>query len=341
MVRETNFMREYVKPIGGSTDIPWTIVSGREIFESPSITSLNKIPVKVLGSFIQGGATLEGDVLFSLPELVENLLVDGTIATHRLETGLIFLENVVLASKVKIIQELPNFNRDGKKVFRIFILKGDSWDWEDVINYRENDQATIDRSKNGISADNLKVFPNGRGILYDAQFTYRRLEEIERRVRKASNSAVSMIIKGYVGIMSQLLEAINANTVKETGALVLPSGTSVDMPKTTAVVDQLHKDFMILLPGYFKMTNLIEFSDSSSMSGKSRKLLMQQTLEFTALTRKLVTEIYEAFGVKATFESIPTMDAEEKMKELSFLQALRDDKVINVTEYKRRAALLS
>ena len=344
MPRELNFMNETVIPIGKDTDIPWEKVSGREIYNLDSITSLNKTPVKVLGSFVQGGATVEGEPIpFTLPDLVENLLVDGTIAILTTETPTgtknVFLKNIIVATETHVVQQLPRFTRDGKRVHRVYKLEGTRWVWTDVVNWGTDKETPIDQSTNGIAAENLRVYINGNGILYDAQFTYRRLEEIERKVRRSSNSAVTMIITGYVGFMEGLFNAIRPVEGDE-GVISLPTGVDAEFPKTTAVVDQLHRDFALLLPLYFKTTNLMEVDDSTDLSGKALKILMQQTLEFITLTRKLVEDIYTNWGIQVQFESLPLLDATEKMAELTFLRELRDDKVITVTQYKHRAAKL-
>lgn len=341
MPREFNFMNETVTPLGKETQMPWDKTTGRVVFKSDSITGLNKIPVKVLGSFIQGGAELSTDEPpFELVDLTENLLVDGTIVIMTVDTPMgaeyIFLTGVILATKIKFVQQLEHFTSDGKVVHRVWVLAGDRWVWSDVTNIGTNDEKVIDSTEVGVAAGNMFVFPNKKGILYDAQFTYQRLEEIERKVRKASNSAVSMIIKGYVGMMNQLYNSLSTSGDNEYNALLTPSGVTVEFPKTTAVVDQLHADFTLLLPGYFKQTNLVDMDDSGVVSGKARRLMMQQTLEFTRLTRLQIEKIYKNYGIGVTFDSIPTMDADEKLKEIDVLDALFERKGIDKKEYKRR-----
>lgn len=346
MVREFNPLSESITPLGNHGDIPWEKTTGREIYELDSITGLNKTPVKVLGSFILGGHSLDpsDDPPFTAVDLVKYLLIDGTIVIQTIETPTgkehIFLHGVMFATKSKFIQAIPDFTKDGKRLHRIWTIEGDRWMWQDVTGFGTDKETVIDSTDTGIAADNMFVFPNDKGILYDAQFTYRRLEEIERKVRKASNSAVSLILTGYTGMLAQLYTALAETGNDDSGILVVPQGTGFDFPKTTAVVDQLHKDFIMLLPGYFKQTNLVEFDDSSNMSGKSRKLLMQQTLEFTRLSRNQIEDIYNHWSITVTFDSLPTLDADEKMKELNFLKVLKEDGVLNITEYKRRALKL-
>jgi hypothetical protein len=353
MGREFNAMKEHVIPITADGDLPWEKITGREIYELDTITNLNRVPVKVLGSFIQGGAKITGntDIIPELPDLIEHLLVDGTIVifTETLDDSdppqllpipeLVFMTNIIYATKTKVIQVQLNYSPDGKEILRVFKLEGDRWNYEDITAYGTEDERVIKQSEKGIAAAHLYVYPNKTGILYDAQFTYRRLEEIERQVRKVNKNAITMIVKGYLGMMEQLIDAVRAG-VDDNGALAVPDGSSVEIPKTTTVVDQLHKDYRLLLPAYFKMTNLVEFDDSQPISGISRRLLMQQTLEFTTLTREQIKEIYKNWNAGITFESIPTMSADERMKELDFLDRMKDNSSITKAEHKIRAKAL-
>ena len=184
----------------------------------------------------------------------------------------------------------------------------------------------------------ITVYLNGVGILYPAQYTFRRLEEIEAKVRTATNNAIQVIVAGWTGNWSQFSAAMSDDDAR---GIAVPKRVDIHELGSTAVVDQYLNDFSNLLPLYRKRVHMVELDDTSGASGVARRLVMAPMLNYVQTTRSQVKEIYkEAFAINLKFDKIITSTVAERQQELELLTSLRDAGSITPDEFKERSRSL-
>ena len=89
---------------------PFSLMSGRQMFEQVSYTGINRSPVVKLRSFIEAGLVTEPDphtAPFDVADICERLLVDGTVVWYK-PVG--FLADVVSVKDDEIIMKIRNDN---------------------------------------------------------------------------------------------------------------------------------------------------------------------------------------------------------------------------------------
>ena len=343
MPRDASFLDE--RPmVGGNYEITWPRLTGRQIFDSRTISGLNRIPVIIHSSYIVGQAQMpDGAVLpFSIDKLTESLIVDGTIVILKPDpkknpdTPVEFLTNILEATPSYVVQELEQLTGDGQRVVREWRKITDGWKYSDWTNYKRTNQEQI--ASGTISADRIYIFVNGNGILAPAYDTMYRLEEIRLRVRKGSNAAITMIVTGFTGDFRQAQEVFGDEDLDK---IAVPKSATVEFMSTTAAVDQFLLDSKDLLPNYWKLTRLIEVSDSSKISGIARRLIMQPMLQYITSNQKKIVKIYRDWGFDIEFDTIPTMTVDERAGEFALLKSLRDSGAITPEQFKEKAARLA
>ena len=340
--REASFLDE--RPmVGGNYEIKWPRLTGRAVYESRTISGLNRIPVIIHSSYIVGQAQMPEDTEppLDLDELTEALIVDGTLVILKPEENKRdvespeYLSNIIEAWPDKVVQRLEKTDDAGNIVVRVWTKVPNGWHFNDWIKYGDDNQSRI---KSGtIAGDRIYIFINGNGILAPAYDTMYRLEEIKLRVRRATNTAITMIIGGYAGDIRQAEDAFDDEDATN---LVTPKQVSVDYLGTTAAVDQFLADSRDLLPMYWKQVRIIEVSDSADISGIARRIIMQPMLQYINSMRKKITKIYADWEYEVDFDPMPTMTVEERQQELALLTQLRDAQAIKPEEFSRRAAKL-
>ena len=323
-------MREYLgEPINfDSGNAPYgEKESGRYIFDINSITGLNQIPVISHQSYITAGASFDGDpevLPVKLDDLVEGLIVDGTVVINRSVdpegTGEIMTGIIPGTTPERIVQDTGLVDFENRRITRVYVLEGEVWQWKEYVYWQDPKQRMeIGHSTKGIAKEYIYVYMNGAGLLYEAQYTFRRLEEIEKDTRSVTRQLKIMIVAGFTGDMDTATSALNDNERK---ILKVPKKVEVYFPTSTAVVDQLETNFQRLVALYFKRVNMVHMDDSSEASGVARRLVMAPMLNYIDATRTKVEEIYEHYDVKVTFDRIVTMTVEERKGEIDIVDAL-------------------
>lgn len=340
MPQEIDTQKIKIFEIEGDEFPNWPLVTGRKMFESRSITGLNKIPIGVHKSLILSDTdAYEQELPFPIDQAVEGIIVDGTVIVEffRDKSGAEmappeFLTNIVEASRDRVVRRV-GVTTDGKIIHRIYRLEGDTWQFEDVTGYKTDEQAVIAGSQLQKNKDSLYIFINGNGILYDAQDTYRRLEEIERRVRKVTNNAVAMIISGWGGNLVQAQEELNSGSDK----IIIPRAVEITLVASTQLTDQFHADYEKLLRNYFILVNVTLFDESTVESGVSRRYRMAPMLHYVRDVQRLTTKLYKESpvgGLDIKFGRLITSTPEERKAELELLDSLKARGVITDAEYK-------
>lgn len=328
----------------------WEILTGRTLFEMYMITGLNRVPVISHSSYILGGVSVpeNAELPFPLDQVTEGLIVDGSIVIERFQdkngkqtAPQEFLKGIIEASESKVVQLLKNKTDSSEIVHRIFTKNPQgNWNVVDVTNFGKTSQKAIPATAQEKNADSLFVFPNGVGIIQPAQYTLRRLEEIESRVRKVTNNAVQLIIKGYTGNRQQTRNELE----QESDKLLVPKGVEILTVGSTNLVDQFHADYRILLPNLMMQYSMLIMEDSASESGVARRMRMQPMLFYIKTQQDNLKKIYAnnpfAKPIEVKFDRVVTIPPEEAQKQYDLLVAMKNDGVITQEDFQTRASKL-
>ncbi len=324
----------------------WPILTGRELFNHFMISGLNRTPVTHHMSYILGGRTVEEneELPFSIDKTTEVLIVDGTVVIERFQdedgnetSPTVFLTNIVFATDRKVIRKIPDQNFEGQTVFVIYtLLPNGFWEVVHVVNLGAETQAVIPGSHGEKNPDSFFVFPNSNGLLYDAQYTLNRLEEIKQRIRKVTNNTVTLIFSGFGGNLQQAKNAVND---EGSDKLFMPSGVTAQTVATNNVVEQLMLDWVSLLKQYMLEMNMTDFELSAQESGIARRMRIQPMLFYVRRQRQNLKAIYKMQpftgegGIEIEFDSMLTSSPEERQAELNLLIAERDAGILDQDEF--------
>lgn len=339
-----NPMKEYVINMKDdySLDEAWELMSGRDIYRMRSITGLNRSPVETHIDFVVSDRAIE-DEEQELPidpdMIVEALIVDGSLVTlikkdepDKAE----LLEKVHIKSLDLFIQEF-GMNESNEQVTREWRLTGKNWEVQDYINYGTDDQQTVGQLMR-ITAERVFVFPNGQGRLFRAQDTFRRLEEIELRIRKATNAAIVLVVSGFAGDRGQARDAIEKEGEH---TLFMGRQATIDLVANTALADQFLMDFRNLLPRYYELMKIVNTSEAATMSGISRRLVMKPMFAYTEKLKDMTSYIYQnAFNIELNFSQTVTRTTDEINAEIDIIERMYEKQVIDLKERNTRLTAL-
>jgi hypothetical protein len=318
-------------------DWPWK--PGRDIYQERSLTGLNKVPVRSHEAYVLGGLQMATESMpLPIKRLTEGLIVDGTIVIEKIHApgGDIveskFLTGILEARPEFVLQKLPGLSKNGRVVHREFVLENTTWtvtDYEDYERAKATGESPERVAQTEIPKDDLYVYPNGIGIIAEAQDTFKRLEEIERKVRRTTNKAVQIIIAGHVGDVEQAKEAVSD---EDSDTVLFPDDVEVKLVASTALVDQFHSDFNTLMPLYNIMTNMVAYEDSANESGYARRLRMAPMLYYIKDLRGIIVEIMKDHGTTVEFDRIVVTTVDERLSEVNFLREIHNDGAIDRDE---------
>jgi len=336
------------KPVGREDTALGERKSSREIFEQASVTSLNDIPVVVHMAFVTAGSQTidDKDLPIPLNTLVEAVIVDGTVIIREIpdaEEGdpkAVILTGIIPPTTNKeVIQDTGEMVPVTKEpITRVWRKELKVWQWKDYIKWGTGKPELIAKSTTGIPEALFHVYLNGPGLLWKPQFTYGRLEEIERNTKAIADKTKLGIISGYTGALNQTRASFNDPDNQYVG---VPNAVRVDFPRNTSAVDQLHTEFERLLSLYWKDTHVVEIDDASQSSGIARRLALQPMLSYVQGVRHDVTEIYTLLKVNEfEFDAIVTSTIEERLKEFELLTSLKDRGLIDDDKFKKRSEKL-
>ena len=336
------------KPVGRDETDLGERKSSREIFDQKSVTSLNDIPVVTHKAFITAGSQTidDKDLPIPLDTLVEAVIVDGTVVIRQIpdaEEGdpkAVILTGIIPPTTNKeVIQDTGLMVPVTKEpITRVWTKDLKAWQWKDYVKWITGKPEEIAKSTTGIPEGLFHVYLNGPGLFWKPQFTYGRLEEIERNTKAITDKTKLAIISGYTGALNQTRESFNDPDNQYVG---VPNAVSVDFPANTSAVDQLNTDFERLLKLFLKDVRTVEIDDTSQSSGVARRLALLPELSYTMEVRHDVKEIYALLGVsKFEFDTILTSTIQERQAEYELLKELRRDGVIDEDKFKKRSGNL-
>ena len=344
MVIVDNPLEDFNVSSTGATEFP--SLTGREVYDEESISTLNKLPVTMLGNFTLAGVDFDERPPIDIKVLTADLLIDGSLVyidktyADTENSALIDVgEQFYRITNVEIFNENHFIERLGEKIVREYRLGASNWALNDIKNYGKKD-ATVVKSMT-LPFASLLVVVNGVGILQPYNQTYQRLEEIENTLRdQTTKTALSTIIGGATGNSQGVKDA-----VRQGHQLLLFPNKDITVAKVgdSRITDQLLKQKDDLRKMYFKAMSIVDIDETGDLSGVSRRLTMIPTINVVTFNRKLILRIYDELGYDGTitFAPMSLMDAKEKMLELEFLEKLKAVTGMSQEEFIKRVIALS
>ena len=342
---EVHSLIDVPQPVLGQ-DEEYKEVTGREIFEELSITGLNRSPIETLTSLISADSELnQAPAVTDWPEIplaviCEYVLVDGSFAVRytgdkKADEPYVFLKDCVEIHKTKIVQQLRNERGLLSEIVRVYEKGEKNWTVKDIRNYEKPDAQIQKTEKYPVAL--LIAYPYGQGLLYWNQKTYRRLEEIEQSIRQQTGPAsLSMIITGFAGSVTQARSTFG----KGPKIVGIPGNVTVHRVASNTTADQLMSNSEGLLTKYYKNMHLVEVSETSTMSGRSRKIAMMPMLSYVESIRAVLDEVYELLGYEVSWGGIDVLETAELISQLDFLKRGRDEGHLDDQEYRRKVRAL-
>jgi hypothetical protein len=152
-------------------------------------------------------------------------------------------------------------------------------------------------------AEAIVAYPNGLGILYKSQRTYRRLEAIFATIERMQSGVNSKtIISGYVGSVEQAHSELRR---ADRDVALFPTGATVHRVASSSAIDQLMREFETLLPLYLRRLHFVHFQADGQLSGVSRRLAMAPLLAFVEKLRTQLAEVCALCGSRLVFDPEP------------------------------------
>lgn len=296
---------------------------GWSVFDAHSVTSLNRLPITVLSSYILS-EYIEDPIIFdiSVDMICESLLVDGSLV---IAGGKLQHSNEWHVSSSTLGYQI---NED-QEIYRMYAFNGSSWS---VGIYNDDDFIQLKETLE-LPTEELYMYANGEGIIKPVQWTYKRLEEIElSRRQQTTEAALSLIIAGYEGVDTLKIRRQVAGGAK---ILFIPTpDVNITRVASSEIVNYLSVNFDQLLPIYFKALNVPIMDGNSVQSGISRGISLQPTLRFCNNIRNKIVQIFEQLGGNIEFKPIILLSVEERLRELELINAKNALGIYTEQEFK-------
>ena len=343
------------------TDVPQPVLgadqeykerTGREIYEELSITGLNRSPIETLNAFTtadseitSSGASIWPEI--PLAEICEYILVDGSFVIRYIgeefdpELGYIpdkpyvFLKDCVEIHYRFIVQPLRNERGVLTGITRVYTKGDTSWLVQNIKGYGSSNPQVVETVNYPL--EYIVAYPYGKGLLFYNQKTFRRLEEIEEGVRANTGpAALSLIVTGYAGDWKRAQDTF----AKGAKIIGIPGSATVTRVAANNTTSDLLQDKNGLLRDYTHNMHLIEVSEASNMSGKSRIIAMKPMLNYVTTIRTVMDEVYALLGYEVTWGGLDVTDTSEKIAELDFLERGKKALLLSIQEFMRMARAL-
>jgi hypothetical protein len=286
---------------------------GWTLYKENSITSLNKLPVIVLDAFSTAKISWEPCYYNITPQqLIESLIVDGSVVIKGGE--------IEHSDDWEVISKEYATERDDD-LYKVYSLDKNQWH---LWVYENDKEGAKLLGEYKLPFEDLFLYPNGTGILTPVQFTYRRMEEIEKTNRQQSTEvALSLVIAGNLGLDKHQIAAEVSGGAK----LLFVPGTDIQITRVanTTLSEQLIHELDMLLPIYLKSTNVpaYDITTQQPISGLSKAMSLLQTTKYVKELQGYCKDIWETLGGEITFGFVTIYTPEEKLKELEFMTALK------------------
>lgn len=338
-------------PTPVKTDDGFRMMSGREIYNQISLTGINRAIIDSLTAFIVGESQIKRIGNSPWPEIppdamCEHYLVDGSFAirimseeemakNEKLDNNYEFLTDLKEVHKRLVVQILRDSNGTPTNVSRVWQRTEIDWVVRDVENYGAKAQRVLATERYPLEA--FLPYPGGYGIIFWNQYTYQRIEEIEYNIRKQTGKAsLQFFLTGYLGNVEQARTEIAGG-----GEIIhLPGNPTITRAASSGTTDQLERDGLKLMALFLKNTHQVEISETSTMSGVSRRLAMTPMLHYIKLVQVKLQEIYETIGYNMKTQGLRITTPDERSAELDFLQRGLHEGIIDQETYNTSAEAL-
>lgn len=327
----------------GTAAAEFESLTGREMYEIESISTLNKLPVTLLASYVLAGFNAEApETLPTDPiTLAQDFLIQGSIVFIRKQFA--DIENSQLIDigndyfrleEVEIINERHFVEFISKDITRVYTLGVSTWSVVDIKNMDTKNEVVLLRGT--LDADAIIVLVNGVGILEPYNKTYQRLEEIEDTLRgQTTKAALTTIVGGAAGNKADVKKAIRDG---HTLMMFPTSNISVHRVGDSQITDQLLRQQDSLMKRYFRAMSIVELEEAKQLSGVARRITMIPTINVVQFNRQLMLRVLKEMGYTntITFSPISIMDTKEKIEEINFLTMIKPLINMDEKEYQRR-----
>lgn len=293
--------------IRGNTERGYPVYTGRTIFEQLTISGFNKAPVNLHRTRALRGVKVDESAP-DTPESVCNLLLIEGSPVYRWSEYSEWepLTNIITATATEVWQLVESDMYSGyhndKCVWRHFLNTGESWQIRDIKPTMYGMEAQIVREMPAIPTSDILVYENGRGILYDNQWTYQRLEEIGWELkRETSDFSLGIIIVGMVSPNPE--DALEKLASGKRIANIPGQGAQIERVGDSRVHDQLRAEKQELARDYFRDCFLLDTADQPNRPvGLDLQLRLEPQTGFIEELRRKIAEVYTMLGYSGELE---------------------------------------
>lgn len=300
---------------------------GHALYHEASITGLNRIPVDLLMSYALTGASVSGDTPIPLEDIARHILLAGST----LLIDDIPVPNVIYADGRRLLQAVY---QPGQPEHIIeYATAADGWVITRIYDYGSEVEKREEIERGAF--ENISYIYNPvspTGVLYPAQYTYRRLEEIERGLRKLqSGPSVKTIVTGHIRNIEQARRELTND-----GPIAFVPGADVSIDKTgdTNAVAQMLSEYGELINRYWQQVHVTEMDTVQRPSSTDRKLTLGPMMRYVETLRNEITRVLAVWGASWTYERLHTADVQERRLALDLLREMRNDGIIGAETYQ-------
>jgi len=348
----------------GMAAYPYPTLTGRELYNAPSISRLNILPVVTMKNYILHGAKLTGEVPYApgfpsltVEELADARLLDGTMLWLEGELQ----SNIVYVSRRQIIQrfydvKLPapaaSVNRPSRAdVTRLYTrgpkdAEGDEaaipegeWRICDYVGDDVKDGAEIEDSERlvieGDKEKGLVLLAGGLGPLAEAQGTYWYIEELCQTMRdEMAGPAASFWI---TGIPMNETESRQRAEDKNTKVKFLPGDFTLTHYGNNPLLQHLVELYKVALSRYYSTMTMTDISDQPGRPvAEDLFLRMGPMLRAVNYHRLKIKEACALWGASVSFTEIHSDTAADRNTAYMMIEAIRAAGYLTPEEAKQK-----
>ena len=299
--------------------------SGRELYESLFISGMNKKPVETLKTHVR--STYIDDAIelpIDMNKLLEVLLVDGSFISM---DGKFFNGDIITISTNEAIMKYGDFYLHFfKDAVNVTITK--YHDYEDDVLSRQVGEPEV------FPSDSVIIYPNSNGILFDAQKTLLRLEEILQILKKTTPLEAIIFFQGGSLNSDAINAKIEAELSTDRPAITLSAGQDIKQPNFSSLSNRLFREYEELSLAYLEST--YGYTVNPGESGIARKYSMAKFLSKVEELKNQCIDIYGMLNAVVRFKPSDVTDTDEDEKSIALLNGANALGYISDDEAKAR-----
>lgn len=328
----------------------YPVYTGRMIYEQITMSGLNSVPVQMHLQRALRGFTATGTLPYKQSEVTELLLVEGSAVFYLDEDGdWECMENLITADDEDIYQlimpYMPEYAANMSAhdcTLRHFVATPDGWIIYDTpFNTWAATGKESEVPAGSKPAQEVRVYENGRGILYKPQWIWQRLEEIRWGIRQeTSDFALSLLI---IGMVSPNPEAALAKLESGKRIANIPGSGNprVERVGDSRIPDQLDMEYDKLEAAYFRMCYLFDTANQPERPvGLDLQLRLEPQAAFVEDLRTKIVDVYRMLDYtgEIKFTPLETQTVTDKATIANTMIALTEARLIDSS---RAAAIIA